>query len=71
MASCTILMEYVLDDIVTDERDMFFGCFWILDCVLLSFVQGRFEKYSQEASATGKNILNYCPKGFDEILHVL
>ena len=71
VASYTFLMGYVLGDIVTDGRDMFFSWFSILDCVLLIFVQGRFERYSREASATGKNILNYCPKGFDEILQVL
>ena len=47
MPSCTFLMGYVLDGIVTDGRDMFFSWFCILDCVLLSFVQGRFERYSR------------------------
>ena len=71
MPSCTFLMGYVLDDIVTDGRDMVFSWFWILDCVLLRFVQGRFERYSREASTARKNVLNYCPKGYDIILQVL
>ena len=71
LASCIFLIGYVLDSIATDGRDMFFSSNWILDCVLLSFVQGRFKRYSRDASATGKNIPNLCPKGFDEILQVL
>ena len=50
---------------------MFFSWNWILDCVLLTFLHGRLERNSRHASATRKNILNYCTKSFDEILQVL
>ena len=58
LPGCTFPIGYVLDDIATDGRAVFFSWNWILDCVLLSFVQGRFESNSRDASATGKNILN-------------
>ena len=60
-------MGHVLDDIVTDGRDMMFSWFWILDSVLLSYIQGQFERYSRDVSATRRNIAHYCPKGVDEI----
>ena len=71
MSSCTFRMGYVPDDIVTDGRDISFSSFWILDCVLLSLVQGRFQGYRRNASATERNILNICPKALDEVLQVL
>ena len=45
-ASCTRKIKPQtsnLDNIVTEERDMFFSWFLIFDCVLLSFVEGQFE----------------------------
>ena len=80
LPSCTFLIGYVLDDIATDGRDMFFNCYWILDCVLLGFVQGWFERFSRDACATeavgGVPMLlaPYCPDivrilCFDALLH--
>ena len=46
------LMGYSLDDIVTDARDMLFSWFQIFDFVLLSLVQGRFERQSRDTSPT-------------------
>ena len=43
MPRCTLPMGYVLDDIVINERNMFFSWFQNLDGVLLSFGEGRFK----------------------------
>ena len=60
LPSCTFLIGYVLDDMATDGRDMFLSWIWTLDCVLLSFVQGRFERNSRNASGTGRNVPACC-----------
>ena len=58
LPSCRFQMGYVLDEIVTDGRDMMFSWLWILDCILLSFVQGWFKRSSR-----------YYRKEYPQLLH--